>query len=57
MDEAQAHLTQQEVYGLINFILVAAEAQEEGMQCEATWPYEARDWCDLLVARLHGERS
>jgi hypothetical protein len=54
VDESElAALTRQEVYDLVDAILEGVENVEESMGFSATWPSEMRDWCIVLLTRLH----
>jgi hypothetical protein len=45
-------LSDDEARDLVNTILEAIEAAEEGTQVRASWSLEATDWCYPLLDRL-----
>lgn len=53
MEEAQAHLTKQEVRDLVFSILDGITAVLEREPVGATWVNEMYDWCDLLLSRIY----
>lgn len=54
-EERVATLTSEEVWDLIESILIGVEHVEEGLGFPATWPAEMRDWCYVLLTRMYEE--
>lgn len=56
-EEAVAALTSQEVYDLVDLILVGVENAEEGFESPIAWAIDMREWCIKLLDRLYGDEG
>ncbi len=51
----QAVLYEDDIFDLVKSILDGVDHVEHGAALSERWPQQMRDWCERLLAQLHGE--